>query len=63
MILTSLTPDIVRHFESNDEDTQVNLLGPLSEGMGAQELIETSFGGVIVGRVVLVLTLTLSLEY
>jgi len=55
VVATPLTPDVVRHLKADDENAHVKLPGSLAQGMGTQELVETAFLGVVVGRVVLVL--------
>nr|CAD7257400.1 unnamed protein product [Timema shepardi] len=54
MIPTPITPDIVGHLESNDEDSKVQFSGPFSKSMCPQELVQPPFGRVVIRGIVVV---------
>jgi hypothetical protein len=62
MVATPLTPNIIRHFEPNNEDAQVELTGPFPQGVSPHELVESSLLRVIVRGVVFVRSFTLTLH-
>lgn len=55
VVAAALAPDVVRHLKPDDEDAQMQLPGPLAQGVSAQKLVKAAHLRVIVWRVVLVL--------
>ena len=47
------TPDVVGHFEADDEDALVEFVGTTAEGVGAGHFVDVGLA-IVVGRVVLV---------
>jgi len=62
VIVTAFTPNVVRHFESDDENAQMQFSGTFAEGVSAHEFVKSPFGRVIVRRVVFVCPFTFSLQ-
>lgn len=62
VVAAAVAPDVVGHLKPNDEDAQVQLAGPLAQGVRALPFVEAAPRRVIVGRVVLVDALTFSLK-
>ena len=59
VIAATFAPYIVRHLESNNEDTHVEFASSLAQRMGTEELIEPTDAWIIVGWVVQVCSLAL----
>merc|ERR1712001_213438 len=56
----TLAPYIIRHFKSNNNDSQMDFFGSLPESMSTLPFIKSSFRGIIVRRVPLIHSLTFS---
>ena len=54
VVVAAVTPDVVGHLKTDDDDAEVDFAGSFSKGMGAQEFVEPPGFGVIVRGVVLV---------
>merc|ERR1712018_447559 len=63
VISATFAPNIIWHFKSNNDDSQMDFFGSLPEGVGTLPFVETSFGGVIVRRVPLIHSFTFSHFY
>ncbi len=60
VVAAALAPDVVGHLEADDEDAQVELAGPLAQGVRALGLVEAALARVVVRRVVHVSSLALT---
>ena len=61
VILAAFTPDVVRHFKTNNEDSQVKFAGSLPQGMGTLKFVEATLRRVIIRRIILVDSFAFSL--
>jgi len=53
VVIAGGTPDVVGHFEADNEDSLVDFVGAAAEAVGASHFVDVGLA-IIVGRVVLV---------
>jgi hypothetical protein len=54
MVVAFFTPNVVRHFKTDDENSFAQFSSPLTQGMLAMEFVDRAFGGIPIGRIILV---------